>query len=68
MFCYASSDYLDSIHFQVGFVYFGSMLAKRGDIQIGSRFTQLARSLLDKLAGSKDCSGEVELISTELDC
>jgi hypothetical protein len=51
----------------VGFAFFGSLLAKKGDIQVGSSFAQLARSLVDKLS-AKDCSGEVYLITAELDC
>lgn len=52
---------------KVGFAFFGSMLAKIGDFKVGNGFAQLARSLVDKLS-AKDCSCEVYMVTTELDC
>ncbi|KAL7490060.1 hypothetical protein ACHAW6_015800 [Cyclotella cf. meneghiniana] len=49
----------------IGFVYFGSLLAKRGSIQLGHRFTLLAKALLEKLE-SEDIAGEVICVATEV--
>jgi len=42
----------------IGFVHFGSNMAKLGDIRGGFNYVKLARSLLDKV-GSQECAGEV---------
>ncbi|KAL3790207.1 hypothetical protein HJC23_005579 [Cyclotella cryptica] len=51
----------------IGFVYFGSLLAKRGNIRVGLRFTLLAKALLNKLEAS-EIAGEVICVATEVLC
>jgi predicted ATPase len=49
----------------VGFAYFGSCLAKLGDISGGCHYVKLALSLLDKV-GSRESAGEVICIGTQV--
>ncbi|KAL7439121.1 hypothetical protein ACHAXM_006808 [Skeletonema potamos] len=49
----------------IGFVHFGSYMAKLGDIRGGFNYVKLARSLLDKV-GSRECAGEVICIGTHV--
>ena len=49
----------------LGFVHFGSYMAKLGDISGGYNYVKLARSLLDKL-GSRENVGEVICLQTHL--
>jgi len=49
----------------VGFVYFGSYLAKAGDISEGYHYVKLALSLLD-IVGSRESAGEVICIATQV--
>ncbi|KAL3799295.1 hypothetical protein HJC23_013020 [Cyclotella cryptica] len=49
----------------IGFVYFGSLLAKRGNIKAGHQFTLLAKALLEKL-DARDVAGEVICVATEV--
>ena len=49
----------------VGFVHFGSYIAKFGDISGGYHYVKLARSLLDKV-GSRECAGEVICFGTQV--
>ena len=49
----------------VGIAYFGSLLANRGNIQLGYRFTLLAKALLEKLDAG-EVAGEVMSVSTEV--
>jgi predicted ATPase len=49
----------------IGFVHFGSYMAKLGDIRGGYHYVKLARSLLDKV-GSRECAGEVICIGTHV--
>eukprot|EP00804_Cyclotella_cryptica_P014201 CCRYP_005628-RA/>CCRYP_005628-RA protein AED:0.02 eAED:0.02 QI:105/1/1/1/1/1/2/1150/1171 len=51
----------------IGFVYFGSLLAKRGNIMAGHQFTLLAKALLEKLE-ARDVAGEVICVATEVQC
>jgi len=51
----------------VGFVYFGSYLAKTRHISDGYRYVKLALSLLDKV-GSRESAGEVICIATQVKC
>ncbi|KAL7502047.1 hypothetical protein ACHAXN_000145, partial [Cyclotella atomus] len=51
----------------VGLVYFGSLLAKNGNIQVGYRFSLLAKQLADKL-DAKEVAGEVIGILCEVQC
>lgn len=48
----------------IAFAYFGAMLAKRGNIKVGYRFTLLAKALLDKL-DSRKVAGEVMSVVAE---
>ncbi|KAL3801796.1 hypothetical protein HJC23_001192 [Cyclotella cryptica] len=49
----------------IGFVYFGSLLANRGSIRLGHRFTLLAKDLLEKLEAG-EVAGEVICVATEV--
>jgi hypothetical protein len=49
----------------IGFVYFGSYIAKLGDINRGYQYVQLALSLLGKV-GSRENAGEVICIGTQV--
>ncbi|KAL7483730.1 hypothetical protein ACHAW6_009383 [Cyclotella cf. meneghiniana] len=49
----------------IGFVYFGSLLAKRGNIKVGHRFTLLSKALLERL-DARDVAGEVICVATEV--
>jgi len=49
----------------MGFVYFGSCMAKLGDISGGYHYVKLALSLLDKV-GSRESAGEVICIGTQV--
>jgi predicted ATPase len=49
----------------IGFVYFGSYLAKAGDISEGYNYVKLALSLLDRV-GSRESAGEVICIATQV--
>jgi len=49
----------------IGFVHFGSYMAKLGDIRGGYHYAKLARSLLDKV-GSRESAGEVICFSTQV--
>ncbi|KAL7480034.1 hypothetical protein ACHAW6_005741, partial [Cyclotella cf. meneghiniana] len=49
----------------VGIAYFGSLLANRGNIQLGNRFALLAKALLEKLDAG-EVAGEVMSVSTEV--
>jgi predicted ATPase len=49
----------------IGFVHFGSCMAKLGDISGGYRYVKLALSLLDKV-GSRESAGEVIIIGTHV--
>ncbi len=49
----------------IGFVYFGSMIAKLVDIRGGYRYVKLALSLLDKV-GSRESAGEVICVATHV--
>jgi hypothetical protein len=49
----------------IGFVHFGSYVAKLGDIRGGYHYVKLALSLLDKV-GSRDSAGEVLCFGTEV--
>jgi len=49
----------------IGFVHFGSYMAKLGDIRGGYHYVQLALSLLDKV-GSRESAGEVICIGTQV--
>jgi hypothetical protein len=51
----------------VGFVHFGALISKRGDISNGYRYVKLALSLLDKV-GSRESAGEVICIATQVKC
>eukprot|EP00984_Skeletonema_dohrnii_P021165 scaffold10507_cov194-Skeletonema_dohrnii-CCMP3373.AAC.4 len=48
----------------IGFVYFGSLISKQGDISSGYRYVKLALSLLDKVG--RECAGEVICIATQI--
>eukprot|EP00985_Skeletonema_marinoi_P019265 scaffold10976_cov95-Skeletonema_marinoi.AAC.1 len=48
----------------IGFVYFGALMSKRGDIISGYRYVKLALSLLDKVG--RECAGEVICIATQI--
>jgi tetratricopeptide (TPR) repeat protein len=49
----------------IGFVHFGSCVAKLGDISGGYHYVKLALSLLDEV-GSRECAGEVILVGTQV--
>jgi hypothetical protein len=49
----------------IGFVHFGSCMAKLGDISGGYRYVKLALSLLDKV-GSRESAGEVICVGTQV--
>ncbi|KAL7480275.1 hypothetical protein ACHAW6_005968 [Cyclotella cf. meneghiniana] len=49
----------------IGFVYFGSLLANRGNIGLGHQFTLLAKGLLEKLEAG-EVAGEVICVATEV--
>ena len=51
----------------VGFVHFGALISKCGDISDGYRYVKLALSLLDKV-GSRESAGEVICIATQVKC
>jgi len=51
----------------IGFVYFGALTSKRGDISEGYHYVKLALSLLDRL-GSRESAGEVICIATQVKC
>ena len=48
----------------IAFVYFGSILAKRGNTKVGYRFSVLAKKLVE-LLDSKEIAGEVICVMTE---
>eukprot|EP00577_Skeletonema_sp_RCC1716_P015034 CAMPEP_0113414248 /NCGR_PEP_ID=MMETSP0013_2-20120614/23905_1 /TAXON_ID=2843 ORGANISM="Skeletonema costatum, Strain 1716" /NCGR_SAMPLE_ID=MMETSP0013_2 /ASSEMBLY_ACC=CAM_ASM_000158 /LENGTH=451 /DNA_ID=CAMNT_0000301071 /DNA_START=60 /DNA_END=1412 /DNA_ORIENTATION=+ /assembly_acc=CAM_ASM_000158 len=48
----------------IGFVYFGSLISKRGDISSGYRYVKLALSLLDKVG--RESAGEVICMATQV--
>jgi predicted ATPase len=49
----------------IGFAYYGSHLAKQGNINEGYHYVKLALSLLDKV-GSRENAGEVILVCTQV--
>jgi hypothetical protein len=49
----------------IGFVHFGSYMAKLGDIRGGYKYVKLALSLLDKV-GSRESAGEVICFGTQV--
>src|SRR5210317_2540754 len=49
----------------LGFAYFGSIIAKLGDIRGGYHYVKLALSLLDKV-GSRESAGEVICVGTHV--
>jgi hypothetical protein len=49
----------------IGFVHFGSSVAKLGDIRGGYKYVKLALVLLDKV-GSRECAGEVICFGTQV--
>ena len=49
----------------IGFAYYGSYLAKQGNINEGYHYVKLALSLLDKV-GSRENAGEVILVCTQV--
>ena len=49
----------------IGFVHFGSIIAKLGDIRGGYHYVKLALSLLDKV-GSRESAGEVICVGTHV--
>ena len=49
----------------IGFSYFGSLLAKLGNIRVGHLFTSLAKRLSERLE-AKECSGEVLAVVCEV--
>ncbi len=51
----------------IGFVHFGSYVAKLGDISGGYRYVKLALSLLDTV-GLRESAGEVICIATQVKC
>ena len=51
----------------LGFVHFGQLVAKLGDIQEGCRYVKIARKQL-KSFGSKEVAGELTAIGTQLMC
>ncbi|KAL7528135.1 hypothetical protein ACHAXR_007195, partial [Thalassiosira sp. AJA248-18] len=51
----------------IGFVYFGQLLVRLGNVKEGCHCVKIARMLLDRL-GSKEVAGEVIAIGTQLMC
>ena len=51
----------------IGFAYFGALLTRLGDAREGYRYAKIARGLLEKI-NSKEVSGEVIAVSTEVVC
>ena len=51
----------------IGFVYFGSLLGKLGNVQLGHKFILLANRVLHKL-DAKHIAGEVIGVGIELQC